>query len=106
MSVSTAFSCFMQEAPAHATAWMQLAHSLDAASTLDKKTEELAYIAVLAATGNTSGIPFHVLSAKSHGASRQEVLSAVLIGLPAAGAVVIGAVPVAVEAYDGETRKA
>lgn len=106
MSVSKAYSCFMQEAPAHAAAWMQLAQSLDAASALDKKTEELAYIAVLAATGNTSGIPFHVLSAKSHGASRQEVLSAVLIGLPAAGAVVIGAVPVAVEAYDGEASKA
>lgn len=104
MSVSKAYSCFMQEAPAHAAAWMQLAQSLDAASALDKKTEELAYIAVLAATGNTSGIPFHVLSAKSHGASRQEVLSAVLIGLPAAGAVVIAAVPLAVEAYDGQDK--
>ena len=104
MNVSKAYSCFMQEAPAHAAAWMQLAQSLDATSALDKKTEELAYIAVLAATGNTSGIPFHVLSAKSHGASRQEVLSAVLIGLPAAGAVVIAAVPLAVEAYDGQDQ--
>lgn len=104
MSVSKAYSCFMQEAPAHAAAWLQVAKSLDAASALDKKTEELAYIAVLAATGNTSGIPFHVLSAKSHGASRQEVLSAVLIGLPAAGAVVIGALPVAVGAYDGQDQ--
>ncbi|WP_308920928.1 carboxymuconolactone decarboxylase family protein [Janthinobacterium sp. J1-1] len=105
MSVSPAFACFMQEAPAHAAAWMQVAQSLDVASALDKKTEELAYIAVLAATGNTSGIPFHVLSAKSHGASRQEVLSAVLIGLPAAGAVVIGAVPVAVDAYDRQGQQ-
>lgn len=102
MSVSNAFARFMQEAPAHAEAWMQAAKSLDAASALDKKTEELAYLAVLAATGNTSGIPFHVLSARAHGASRQEVLSAVLIGLPAAGAVVIGALPVALEAYDGQ----
>lgn len=102
MSVSQAFSIFMQEAPAHAEAWLQVAKSLDAASALDKKTEELAYIAVLAATGNTSGIPFHVLSAKSHGALRQEVLSAILLGLPAAGAVVIGALPVALETYDGK----
>jgi alkylhydroperoxidase/carboxymuconolactone decarboxylase family protein YurZ len=104
MSVSKAFAIFMQEAPAHAEAWMQVAKSLDAASALDKKTEELAYIAVLAATGNTSGIPFHVLSAKSHDASRQEVLSAILLGLPAAGAIVIGAVPVALEAYDGQNE--
>ena len=60
------------------------------------------YHAVLAATGNTSGVPFHVLSAKAHGASREEVLSAVLIGLPAAGAVVIGGVQVALEAFDGQ----
>jgi AhpD family alkylhydroperoxidase len=101
MSVSKAFAMFMQEAPEHAAAWMQVAKALDAASALDKKTEELVYVAVLAATGNTSGIPFHVLSAKSHGASREEVVSAVLVGLPAAGAVVIGALPPALEAYDG-----
>ena len=104
MSVSKAFTRFMQEAPGHAEAWMVAVQALDAASALDKKTEELAYLAVLAATGNTSGIPFHVLSAKSHGASRQEVLSAVLVGLPAAGAVVIGAVPRALDAYDGDSR--
>lgn len=104
MSISKAFSVFLQEAPAQAQAWMQMAQALDQASALDKKTEELAYIAVLAATGNTSGVPFHVLSAKSQGASRQEVLSAVLLGLPAAGATVIGALPVALEAYDGQDQ--
>lgn len=103
MNVSKAFSLFMQEAPAHAQAWMQAVRGLDEASALDKKTEELAYIAVLAATGNTSGIPFHVLSAKTQGASREEVLSAVLLGLPAVGAVVVGAVPAALEAYDGKS---
>ncbi|MDR6990165.1 carboxymuconolactone decarboxylase family protein [Luteimonas sp. 3794] len=101
MSVSESFALFLQEAPEHAKAWTQAAEALNVASALEKKTEELAYIAVLAATGNASGIPFHVLSAKSHGASRQEVLSSVLLGLPAAGAVVIGALPAAVAAYDG-----
>jgi len=104
MRISKAFAVFRQEAPAQAQAWMQMAQALDEASALDKKTEELAYIAVLAATGNTSGVPFHVLSAKSQGASRQEVLSAVLLGLPAAGATVIGALPVALEAYDGQDQ--
>ncbi len=106
MSFSRAFSIFMQEAPAHAAAWTLMAQALDQASALDKKTEELAYLAVLAATGNTSGVPFHVLSAKTHGASREEVLSAVLIGLPAAGAVVIGALQVALEAFDGQEDSA
>lgn len=89
------------EAPEHAQAWQQLALGLDSASALDKKTEALTYLATLAATGNISGIPFHVLSAKAQGASRQEVVSAILVGLPAAGATVISSLPAALEAYDG-----
>jgi alkylhydroperoxidase/carboxymuconolactone decarboxylase family protein YurZ len=58
MTISQAFALFMKDAPDHATAWMQAAKALDAASVLDKKTEELAYVAVLAATRNVSGIPF------------------------------------------------
>jgi AhpD family alkylhydroperoxidase len=103
MTISQAFALFMKEAPDHATAWMQAAKALDAASALDKKTEELAYVAVLAATRNVSGIPFHVKAARDAGATRQEVLSSVLLGLPAVGSVVIAAVPVALEAYDEGT---
>lgn len=101
MSVSKAFAVFMQEAPAHAEAWMQTAKALDAASALDKKTEELAYIAVLAAARLNSGIPFHVASAKQNGATREEIISAVLIGLPAVGNAVIQSLPVALDAFDG-----
>ncbi|WP_421549095.1 carboxymuconolactone decarboxylase family protein [Pseudomonas sp. QD4] len=104
MSISKAFTTFIQDAPAHADAWMQAVKALDEASALDKKTEELAYIAVLAATGNISGVPFHVHSARSHGASRQEVLSAVLIGLPAVGSTVIAALSPALEAYDEKAQ--
>jgi hypothetical protein len=39
--VSSAFQAFMSEAPKQAQAWMALVHSLDHASALDKKTEEL-----------------------------------------------------------------
>jgi len=48
MSISKAFATFLQEAPSHAAAWMQAAKALDEASALEKKTEEIAYIAVLA----------------------------------------------------------
>ena len=76
-------------------------HGLDQASALDKKTEELAYIAVLAAARLNSGIPFHVASAKQNGATREEIISAVLIGLPAVGNAVIQSLPVALDAFDG-----
>ncbi|MFA9441875.1 carboxymuconolactone decarboxylase family protein [Uliginosibacterium sp. sgz301328] len=98
--LSNAFQTFLSEAPAHAAAWHAAVKGLDDASALDKKTEELAYLAVLAALGRTSGVPFHVASAQAHGASREEIISAVLLGLPAAGSIVTQSLPVAVATYD------
>ncbi|MBI5961544.1 MAG: carboxymuconolactone decarboxylase family protein [Chloroflexi bacterium] len=100
--ISNAFQTFMTEASQHAQAWGTMVQSLDAASALDKKTEELAYLAVLAALRMEGGIPFHVMTAKQHGATRQEVISAILVGLPAAGHVVTQVLPAALAAYDGE----
>jgi alkylhydroperoxidase/carboxymuconolactone decarboxylase family protein YurZ len=100
MKVSNAFQAFLSEAPEHARAWMGAVQGLDAASALDKKTEELAYLAVMASQRLLSGIPFHVGQAKTAGASREEVISAVLVGLPAVGNTVIEALPVALAAYD------
>ena len=98
--MSDAFQVFMREAPQHAKAWMTAAQNLSNASALDKKTESLAYLAVLAVLRLESGIPFHVAIAKESGASRDEVISAILVGLPAAGNVVTRALPVAIQAYD------
>ena len=100
MKISNAFQTFLSEAPEHAKAWMEAVQELDKASVLDKKTEELAYLAVLASQRLTSGIPFHVGMAKQAGATRAEIIAAVLIGLPAVGNTVIEALPVALEAYD------
>ncbi|MBK1665474.1 carboxymuconolactone decarboxylase [Rhodospirillum rubrum] len=100
MAVSKAFERFFAEAPGHAKAWMAAVQGLDQASGLDKKTEELAYLGVLAAARLPSGIAFHVQSAKAAGASREEIIGAVLIGLPAVGAGVIEALPIALDAYD------
>ena len=41
--MSNAFQVFMQEAPEHAQAWMAAVQGLGNASSLDKKTESLAY---------------------------------------------------------------
>jgi alkylhydroperoxidase/carboxymuconolactone decarboxylase family protein YurZ len=100
--ISNAFKAFQVEAPRHAQAWGNMVQGLGQASALDEKTAALAYLAVLSALRMESGIPFHVLSAKKAGASRDEVISAVLIGLPAAGHRVTQALPAAVAAYDGE----
>ena len=100
--ISNAFQVFLQEAPQHAKAWGEVVQGLSGASALDEKTSALAYLAVLAALRLESGVPFHVMQAKKAGAAREEVISAVLLGLPAAGNAVTGSLPAAVAAYDTE----
>ena len=100
--VSNAFQTFMSQAPQHAQAWGSAVQSLAGASALDEKTAELAYLAVLAALRLESGVPFHVQAAKKAGASREEVISAILVGLPATGHSVTQALPTAVAAFDAE----
>jgi alkylhydroperoxidase/carboxymuconolactone decarboxylase family protein YurZ len=100
--ISPAFKTFQAEAPGHALAWGTMVMGLGRASALDQKTSALAFLAVLAALRMESGVPFHVAAAKKAGATREEVISAVLIGLPAAGHAVTQVLPAAVAAYDAE----
>lgn len=99
-SVSQAYQAFMNEAPDHAHAWNGAVQGLAVASALDVKTHRLAYLAVLAALRLESGVPFHVHLAKEAGASRAEIISAILVGLPAAGLGVTQVLPAALAAYD------
>ena len=100
--ISDAFKAFMTEAPEHAGAWGVMVQELAKASALDPKTGQLAYLSVLAALQIKSGIPFHVKGAKQAGATREEVISAILVGLPAAGHRVTQVLPAAIAAYDQE----
>jgi alkylhydroperoxidase/carboxymuconolactone decarboxylase family protein YurZ len=98
--ISEAFQLFLKESPKHAQAWTNAVRGLSEASALDAKTQALAYLAVLAAHRMESGVPFHVVQAKEAGASRDEVVSAILVGLPAVGHAVTQALPAALRAYD------
>jgi alkylhydroperoxidase/carboxymuconolactone decarboxylase family protein YurZ len=99
-AMSNAFQMFMTDAPKRSQAWMTAIQGLDNASALDKKTEELAYLAVMAALRLESGVPFHTQMAKQAGASRDEVISVILVGLPAAGNGATQVLPAALAAYD------
>jgi AhpD family alkylhydroperoxidase len=100
MKVSKAFEVFAKDAAEYHKAWMEAVYKLDEANKLDKKTKELAYLAVLAAIRLEGGISFHVKMAKSHGATREEIIGSVLVGLPAVGNTVTQILPIALEAYD------
>ena len=97
---SDAFQLFLSEAPAHAQVWMTAVHQLGEVNTLDEKTRALVYVAVLAALRMESGLPFHVAHARRLGASRPEVISAILTGLPAAGMAVVTTFPAVMRALD------
>lgn len=102
MNVSNAFETFAKEAPEVQKTWMETIQKLDMASALDHKTEELVYIAVLTVARLETGLPFHVKMAKSSGATREEIISSILVGLPAVGNTVIQSLPIALEAFDSE----
>jgi len=52
---------------------------------LDEKTKQLVYVAAAAAAGHVRGVPAHVARLRALGATRREVLEALLMTLPAAG---------------------
>lgn len=97
---SNVFQTFLLEAPRHAEVWNKALQGLANASALDQKTGELAFLAVLAALQLETGVPLHVKLAKEAGATREEVISAILVGIPAAGHCVTRVLPAALEAYD------
>jgi alkylhydroperoxidase/carboxymuconolactone decarboxylase family protein YurZ len=100
--VSNSFQIFMKESGNTGAAFMEAVMKMSQDSALDPKTAELAYIAVLSAVRMTGGLPFHVISAKKSGATREEIKSAVLVGMPAVGLAVTEALAIALESYDQE----
>ncbi len=100
--VSSSFKIFMEESGSIGTDFMEMVMKTSQASALDRKTAELSYIAVLSAVRLLGGLPFHVKSAKSLGASREEIKSAILVGIPAVGLAVTEALPIALRSYDEE----
>ena len=95
-----ALHAFVHQTPAHAEAWLESAHRLEHAAALEPRTFHLSYLAVSAALGLEGEIPLHVELAHEAGASREEIASAVLVGLPAAGNRVIRSLPIALAAFD------
>lgn len=91
--VSDGFKLFMSETDGVGEAFMGAIFQLSEKSHLDKKTHELAYLSVLVATRLYGGLPFHIQQAMQHGASVEEIRSAMLVPLPVVGIQVAEALP-------------
>jgi len=76
---------FQKEAPEVAAAFNNLIMSLVASKGLDQKTKQLIYIAMKAAMGDDMAVKAHIPMAKAAGATRQEVVDAILMTLTVSG---------------------
>jgi AhpD family alkylhydroperoxidase len=76
---------FQKEAPEVAAAFNSLIKALVASKGLDQKTKQLIYIAMKAGMGDDMVVKAHVPMAKAAGATREEVVDAILMTLTVSG---------------------
>lgn len=91
---------FKQEAPNVASAFDGLIQSLVASKGLDPKTKQLIYIAMKTAMGDEMAVKAHLPMAKALGATREEVVEAILLTLTVSGiSGVLHSLPHVVQVY-------
>lgn len=76
---------FQKEAPAVASAFNGLIQAIISSKGLDEKTKQLIYIAMKAAECDETAVKFHVQMAKKLGATKAEVVDAILVTLTVSG---------------------
>lgn len=92
---------FRDEAPEVAKAFDGLIQSIVSSKGLDQKTKQLVYIAMKSANGDETAVKFHVAVARQLGATRAEVMDAILMTLTVSGITgVATCLPVAVKAFE------
>lgn len=92
---------FRAEAPVVAKAFDVLIQSLVASKGLDEKTKQLIYIALKSSAGDEAALKFHVPMAKSLGATKAEVVDAILLTLTVSGIRgIVTCLPGAVEQFE------
>jgi alkylhydroperoxidase/carboxymuconolactone decarboxylase family protein YurZ len=76
---------FQNEAPEVAAAFNGLIRSIVASKGIDEKTRQLIYIAMKASMGDETAVNAHVPMAKAAGATKAEVVDAILMTLTVSG---------------------
>jgi len=76
---------FKDEAPEVAAAFNNLIMAVVKRPALDAKTKQLIYIAMKAAMGDDSAVKAHIPVAKAAGATREEVIDAILMTVTVSG---------------------
>jgi len=95
------YGLFEKESPEIAAKFNDLVDAQRSNAALDQKTKQLINIAIQTANRNPRGVFFHSQMAKQSGASREEVVTAVVMNLHLSGlASVLDSLPSAVEGFE------
>lgn len=104
MNQTNPMELFQAEAPEVAKAFNDLIGAIIASKGLDEKTKQLIYIAMKAANGDETAVKFHAMMAKQLGATKAEVVDAILLSLTVSGIRgVVTCLPHVVDLFDTET---
>ncbi|HHT18299.1 MAG: carboxymuconolactone decarboxylase family protein [Euryarchaeota archaeon] len=79
------YQLFQEEFPELAGCFNDLVEAQRSLKGMDAKTKQLAVIAIHTANRNPMGVKLHVQMAKNQGATRDEILGAVMINLHLSG---------------------
>ncbi|KPC72474.1 carboxymuconolactone decarboxylase family protein [Laceyella sacchari] len=75
----------IQEAPNVADGFFNLTKEIKQYSPMDEKTNELILIGIFTANRGLRAIDTHVERALQHGATKEEIIAAILLAMPAVG---------------------
>ncbi|MGZ7049793.1 MAG: carboxymuconolactone decarboxylase family protein [Methanobacterium sp.] len=96
------YELFQKECPEVAARFNDLVEAQKALKGLNSKSKQLINIAIQTANRNPRGVQMHSLMAKNEGASREEIISAVVLNLHHSGlASVLECLPAAVDGFEG-----
>lgn len=102
METQNPFELFKKECPELAARFNDLVEAQKALKGMDSKTKQLINIAIQTANRNAKGVMMHAAMAKNTGASRDEVVAAVVLNLHLSGlSAVLEGLPAAIKGYDG-----
>jgi AhpD family alkylhydroperoxidase len=101
MTDKNPYEIFQKECPELAERFNNLVEVQRSLKGLDAKTKQLINIAIQTATGNTCGVKFHAIMAYQAGATKDEIIGAVVMNLHLTGLVnVLGCLPAALEGLE------
>ena len=102
MMTQNPYEIFIEECPEVAARFDDLIEAQKALKGLDTKTKQLINIAIQTANRNVKGVQTHAMMAKKEGATRDEIVGAVVLNLHHSGfASVLECLPAAIDGFEG-----